>query len=107
MTTEPRTLAARGIVIESANVPGGFAAHLEREGLAGMTARTIEGVYLEPRVPLATVLQAFERAGVHVSGLRRAGQPVDWHATARAAGGARMRLANRRSAEWLPTLPAV
>ena len=106
MTTEQPTLAARGFVIESATIPAGFTAFLEREGLAGMTARTIDGVYLEPRVPLATVLQAFERVGARVLGVRRAGQPLDWHATARASAGARMRLANRRSAEWLPTSPA-
>lgn len=106
METEVQTFASRGFIIESTNVPAGFPAYLEREGLAGMTARTVDGVYLEPRAALGAILEAFERTGARVSGVRRAGQPVDWHATARAAAGARMRLANRRAAEWLPTLPA-
>ncbi len=96
---------ARGFVIESANIPAGFGAHLERSGLAGMTARTVEGLYLEPRVPLASILRAFERTGAQIGGVRRAGSPPDWHVSARAAAGAQMRLRNCRAAEWLPTLP--
>ena len=100
------SIASRGYVVESPNVPAGFGAFLEREGLAGMTARTVDGLYLEPRVPLATLCSAFERAGARIEGVRRAGQQPDWHVAARAAGGWRMRLGNQRAAEWLPTLPA-
>jgi|GEM_PF-5330164 len=106
METTIRSIASRGYVIESPNIPRGFAAYLEREGLAGMTALTLDGMYLEPRAALTTVLRAFERAGAIVEGVRRAGQPVDWHVTARKSAGWRMRLANQRAAEWLPTLPA-
>lgn len=106
METNLRSIASRGYVIESTNIPAGFGAHLEREGLAGMTARTLDGIYLEPRAPLATIFRAFERAGACIDGARRAGQQQDWHATARAAAGWRMRLGNQRAAEWLPTLPA-
>ncbi len=106
MDTTPRSIASRGYIIESANVPAGFGAFLEKQGLAGMTARTVEGLYLEPRTDLTSILRAMERAGARVDGVRRAGQPADWHVTARAAAGARMRLMNRRAAEWLPTLPA-
>ncbi len=104
MSTE--ATAPRGFIIESSNVPAGFGAFLERRGLAGMVSRTVEGMYLEPRVPLATVLRAFETTGATVTGVRRAGQAPDWHVAARAAAGARMRLGNARAAEWLPTLPA-
>lgn len=106
METNLRSNAARGFIIESANIPAGFGAFLEREGLAGMTARTLDGMYLEPRVALPTIFQAFERTGARVDGIRRSGQRPDWHLTARAAAGWRMRLGNRRAAEWLPTLPA-
>lgn len=106
METNLRSIASRGYVIESTNIPSGFGAFLEREGLAGMTAVTLDGMYLEPRVPLATIFRAFERTGARIDGARRSGQPVDWHLTARAAAGWRMRLGNRRAAEWLPTLPA-
>ncbi|MGE3073143.1 MAG: hypothetical protein AB7N24_03545 [Dehalococcoidia bacterium] len=105
METQPRSLS-RGFIIESANIPAGFGAHLERKGLAGMTAATLDGMYLEPRVPLGEIFRAFERTGAQVVGVRRAGQPADWHITARAAAGSRMRLSNMRAAEWLPTLPA-
>ena len=104
-TNHPAT-ASRGFVVESSNIPTGFGAYLEREGLAGMTARTVDGMYLEPRVALATVFRAFERTGARIDGVRRSGQPADWHLTARAAAGWRMRLGNQRAAEWLPTLPA-
>lgn len=100
------TITSRGYVIESANIPTGFGEFLERQGLAGMTARTLDGMYLEPRVALATILEAFERTGSTINGLRRAGQQPDWHLQARAAAGAQMRLRNMRSAVWLPTLPA-
>ncbi len=100
------TAATRGFIIESSTIPAGFAAYLERRGLAGMVSRTVEGMYLEPRAPLGTVLRAFEATGATVTGFRRAGQAPDWHVTARAAAGAQMRLRNMRSAEWLPTLPA-
>lgn len=100
------TIASRGYIIESANIPAGFGEFLERKGLAGMTARTVDGMYLEPRVALATIFQAFERTGSSINGVRRAGQKPDWHVTARASAGAQMRLRNSRSAVWLPTLPA-
>ena len=106
MTSIASNTASRGYVIESPNLPGGLAEHLERSGLAGMTARTLDGIYLEPRAPLAAILRAVEAAGARIDGVRRAGQPADWHITARKSAGWRMRLGNRRAAEWLPTLPA-
>lgn len=106
MESSIRSIASRGFIIESANIPAGFAAFLEREGLAGMTALTLDGIYLEPRVPLAEILRAFERSGARVEAVRRAGQPADWRLAARKSGGWRMRLGNQRAAEWLPTLPA-
>ncbi len=72
METRPRSLC-RGFVIESANVPSGFGAHLEREGLAGMTALTLHGMYLEPRATLGETLRAFERTGAQVAGVRPSG----------------------------------
>lgn len=105
METQPLS-PSRGFIIESTNIPAGFGAHLERTGLAGMTARTLDGMYLEPRVALGEVLGAFERTGARVNGVRRAGQRADWHSSVRAAAGSRMRLANMRAAEWLPTFPA-
>lgn len=104
MDTSPIT-SARGIIIESSNFPAGFADSLERRGLAAMVARTVEGLYLEPRAPLAAILRAFDMTGATVSSVRRAGQSPDWHIAARAAAGAHMRLRNVRAAEWLPTLP--
>jgi hypothetical protein len=106
MEATVRSIASRGYVIQSANIPGGFGAYLEREGLAGMTAATLDGLYLEPRVALASILRACERAGARVDGVRRAGQPADWRLAARKSAGWRMRLGNARAAEWLPTLPA-
>ena len=100
------TQLPRGFVVSAGNIPAGFGAFLEREGLAGMTSRTIDGMYFEPRVGVTAILEAFERAGVHIEGVRRSGTAPHWQEAARCAGGARMRLRNRRAAEWLPTLPA-
>ncbi len=105
METKPCSLS-RGFVIESGNIPAGFGAYLERKGLAGMTAPTLDGLYLEPRVTLGEIFLAFERTGAQVTGVRRAGQPANWRVAARSAAGSRMRLSNMRAAEWLPTLPA-
>jgi hypothetical protein len=106
MESTIHSIASRGYVIASPNIPAGFGAYLEREGVAAMTAFTLDGMYLEPRAALATIVRAFERAGARVEGVRRAGQPVDWRLSARKSAGWRMRLANQRAAEWLPTLPA-
>lgn len=105
MTTPPISIASRGYIVQAANIPGGFAAHLQREGLAGLTSHTPEGLYLEPRAPLTAVFAAFERCGIRIRGVRRAGGEPSWQTHARPAARARARLANRRSAEWLPTLP--
>lgn len=101
----PTSIASRGYIIEATNIPQGFGAHLERGELAGMTARTIDGMYFEPRVSLAAIFAAFERCGVRVSGVRRAGGTSAWQDSARPAWRSRDRLASRNSAEWLPTMP--
>lgn len=95
----------RGVILTVAAVPAGFLAFLERAGLAGQAARTDEGVYLQPRVPLGEIIAAFDRAGVRVLGLAPAATST-WQESARPASGARTRLANPRGAVWLPTLPA-
>jgi len=100
-----RTIASRGYVVQSHTIPAGFAAFLERKGLAGMTARTADGLYLEPRVPLARIFHAFEQAGAKVEGVRRAGQASDWYDRARPAACSLRRLTNPLAAEWLPTMP--
>ncbi len=105
MTTPPISIASRGYIVQAAAIPQGFGAHLQREGLAGLTARTPEGLYLEPRAPLTAVFAVFERCGIRIGGVRRAGSEPSWQTTARPAAHARARLSNRRSAEWLPTLP--
>jgi hypothetical protein len=106
MNTPAPSSSPRGYVVASQNIPHGFGAHLERAGLAGMTARTVDGMYFEPRVPLTAVFAAFDRCGIQVHGVRRAGGQRSWRESARPAWRSRDRLANRQSAEWLPTLPA-
>jgi len=103
--TSPTSIASRGYIVEAPNIPQGFGAYLERSGLAGMTTRTAEGLYFEPREPLAALFAAFERCGVRISAVRRAGGAPCWQSGARPAWQSRDRLANRRAAEWLPTLP--
>lgn len=100
-----RTFPHRGFVVEMDLVPPGLLAGLECEGLAGMAARTVDGVYFEPRASLATILQRIERSGASVQGFRTAGTPASWHESARPAATARARLTNSRSAVWLPILP--
>lgn len=95
----------RGFIVAAGNIPSGFGTYLERQRLAAMTSRTVDGMYFEPRARMDAVLAAFERAGVHVEGVRRSGAAPHWQEAARCSGGARMRLNNRRAAEWLPTLP--
>jgi hypothetical protein len=99
------SIASRGYFIEAPNIPREFGAHLQREGLAGITARTVDGMYFEPRAPLAALVAAFERCGVRVVTMRRAGSGPCWQTRARPAWQSRERLANRHAAEWLPTLP--
>jgi hypothetical protein len=96
----------RGVVIELDSIPAGFLRRLESEGLAGMTARTIDGVYLEPRTSIATIIDRCESVGSVVYGFRPAGTVASWHEGARPASLARKRLTNARSSVWLPTLPA-
>ena len=105
MATPPISIASRGYIVQAANIPQGFAAHLQREGLARLTALAPDGLYLEPRAPLTAVLAAFERCGIRLGGVRSAGNEPSWHTSARPAALARARLSNQRSAEWLPTLP--
>lgn len=95
----------RGFVIVTTTVPSGFLRFLEQSGLAGQTALTVEGVYLEPRVSMSAIVQAFERAGATVRGYRPAGAANGWQDAARAFRG-RGRLSNPLAAEWLPTRPA-
>jgi hypothetical protein len=97
---------ARGFIIRVTVVPPGFLASLERRGLAGMCARTNEGVYLEPRVALGEVISAFERCGIRVDGFYAAGAAGSWHSQARPAASAHRRLTDFRSPTWLPTVPA-
>jgi hypothetical protein len=105
MNTPPTRIASRGYIVEAPNIPQGFGAHLERSGLAGMTSRTADGLYFEPRAPMAALFAAFERCGVRVAAVRRAGGAPCWQSGARPAWRSRDRLANRHAAEWLPTLP--
>ncbi len=100
------SLPHRGFIIELDNIPAELLARLEREGLASMTARTVDGVYVEPRTSLATIIDMLERAGATVHGFRAAGAQASWHEGARPASQSRQRLTNLRSSVWLPTLPA-
>lgn len=95
-----------GIILETSLVPSGFLRRLEAEGVAAMTARTVEGVYLEPRVQLRDLLARFELAGVAVRGLREARGPAVWRHVTRTGTECGQRLRSPRAAEWLPTLPA-
>jgi hypothetical protein len=105
MNTAPISIASRGYIVEAEDIPPGFGAHLQRDGLAGVTAPTASGMYFEPRAPLAAIFAAFERFGVRVLAVRRAGGASAWQECARPAWRSRHRLGNRQSAEWLPTLP--
>ena len=106
MTANETSIARQGWIIEARNIPQGFAAHLERTGVARRTVRTEAGMYIEPVSPLAAVIGAFERCGIAVQGAHAVGSANSWRTAARPARGARSRLANHQSAVWLPTLPA-
>ncbi len=105
--TQPVTIRpGRGYVIEAAWVPAEFPARLERQGLGVMCALTVDGVYIEPRVALGAILEAFACAGLPVRGFRAAGTPPSWRDGIRPPSRSRARLGNSRSAEWFPVLPA-
>ncbi|MBI5949536.1 MAG: hypothetical protein HY875_15460 [Chloroflexi bacterium] len=95
----------RGFVIETTGLPSGFLGSLERRGLAGLTAETVDGFYIEPRTNLGAIIAAAEAAGITVEAFRAAGTTASWHAGARPSAGTAERLRNRRSATWLPTYP--
>ena len=97
---------ARGFVVETRWVPATFPSRLEGTGIATMCAQTVDGVYLECRAPLETILDAFDRAGLHVQGIRAAGTPPSWRDGVRSPARAQERLRNMHAATWLPTLPA-
>ena len=97
------TFPNRGFVIETANLPTGFLGSLERRGLAGLTAETVDGFYIEPRTNLGAIIAAVEAAGMAVEAFRGAGTPASWHAGARPSALTAERLRNRQSATWLPT----
>lgn len=103
---EPITIRHRGLLVESSVIPAGLLRRLEAEGLATMTARTIEGAYVEPCVPLHRLCARFELAGVEVRSVRAAGDGCRWRTVAMPAHERRQRLRSPRAAEWLPTLPA-
>ena len=100
------TFPSRGFIIEADFVPVTLPAALERWGLAGMAARTVDGIYLEPRTSIATIVAWIERMGVGIRAFRAAGTRPSWHETVRPAATSRERLTNVRSSTWLPTLPA-
>ncbi|MBA4181530.1 MAG: hypothetical protein C0506_13150 [Anaerolinea sp.] len=106
MNAFPSALPHRGFVVEAPEIPAAFIHRLEATGLATMLARTVDGLYFEPVISVARVLAAFRAAGIPVESVRRGGTTPSWHHSARPAAGARQRLGNARSAEWLPTLPA-
>jgi len=106
MAANVTSIARRGWIIEAGAIPQGFGEHLERAGVARRVAKTDDGMYVEPVAPLASVIGAFERCGIRVRGVRRAGGEGSWQESARPARYSRARLGNPWSAEWLPTLPA-
>mgnify|MGYP006360616367 FL=1 len=106
MAAKVTSIARQGWIIEARNIPQGFAAHLERTGVARRTVRLETGIYVEPVAPLAAVIGAFERCGISVLGAHAVAGGSTWQSGARPARAARSRLANHRSSVWLPTLPA-
>jgi hypothetical protein len=104
-TTHPTPFPSRGYVFDvDPRVPSGFTASLERRGLAAMTARTLDGLYLEPRAPFGSIVAAFDSAGLRIRAFHAAGNPGSWRSSLGPTPFTD-RLRNRRAAEWLPTLP--
>lgn len=106
MNVLPSARPHHGFVVQATEIPSAFIHRLEATGIATMTARTVDGLYFEPVASVARVMAAFRAAGIAAEAVRRAGATPSWHFTAMGASGARGRLANSRTAEWLPTLPA-
>ncbi len=96
----------RGFIIELDRTPAGLVRRLERDGVALIASRTVEGIYAEPATSLAALLAALDQAGLNVVTLRPAGETRPWERTSGAWRTARPAIRNPRSACWLPTLPA-
>lgn len=91
-------------ILDVSLIPTGFLGFLEDRAYVDQVARTVEGVYVEPRTSLGHILELFEAAGVRVHGFRAAGTKAKWQEAA-ARRGFRV-LTNPRAAAWLPTVPA-
>lgn len=91
-------------VLDVSPIPTGFLGFLEDRAYVDQVSRTVEGVYIEPRISLGHILELFERAGARVHSFRAAGTKANWQESA-AHRGFRV-LTNPRAAAWLPTVPA-
>jgi len=93
-------------VLESDNVPATLVGRFQRLGLVGAAGRLGQRFWVEPLVPLQSLLRAFRLAGVDVATIGPRPVPGRWRDELISASEARRRLRNPHCAEWLPTLPA-
>jgi hypothetical protein len=95
----------RGFVVEADPVPAGLVQWLEHSGVATLASQTVDGIYVEPSIPLSRALAVMRDHGLKIENVRHAGATPSWH-WSRSARTTRQRLGNPLSSTWLPTLPA-
>ncbi len=93
-------------VVETNVTPQGFPRRPEADAdTLALGSRTIEGEYVEPRVPFGLPLTRFALAGIEVRAVGPSGLTTRGRRSARSAADIHGRLRSPRAAEWLPTLP--
>ena len=92
---------SRGYILQLDRAPAALGPHLERDDIATLASRTVEGLYVELRGSLGELVAYLEEAGIEILGLRSTSALRSWELRA-GRGGRRSRLRHPLSACWLP-----
>ncbi|MCA9831422.1 MAG: hypothetical protein R3B97_04280 [Dehalococcoidia bacterium] len=95
---------SRGYILQVERAPSALGALLERDEVATLASRTVEGLYVELAGSLGDLVAYLETAGIEILGLRSANALRAWES--RPLRGRRSRLRDPRSACWLPLATA-
>lgn len=91
---------SRGYILQLDRAPATLGPLLERDQVAALASRTVEGLYVELDGSLGQLVAYLEDAGVEILGLRSTSALRAWEL--RSGGSRRSRLRHPLSACWLP-----
>ena len=91
---------SRGYILQLDRAPAALGPRLERDDVATLASRTVEGLYVELHGSLGDLVAYLEEAGIEILGLRSTSALRSWEL--RGGQGRRSRLRHPLSACWLP-----